>query len=48
MNQMFFYHSHDRHDAMLVSKINSIVGFVANDLCLVLSGYLDGFSTPRL
>ena len=28
---------------MLVSKINPIAGFVANHLCLVLSGYVDGF-----
>ena len=28
---------------MLVFKINPIAGFVANDLCLVLSGYVDGF-----
>ena len=28
---------------MLVSKINLIVGFVANYLCLVLLGYLGGF-----
>ena len=40
MNQMFFYH---RHDPMLVLKINPVVGFVANYLCLVLLGYLSGF-----
>ena len=40
MNQMFFYH---RHDPMLVLKINPIVDFVANYLCLVLLGYRDGF-----
>ena len=28
---------------MLVLKINPIVGFVANYLCLVLLGYLSGF-----
>ena len=39
INQMFFYH---RPDSMLVLEINSIVGFVANYLCLVL-GYLVKF-----
>ena len=28
---------------MLVLKINSVVGFVPNNLCLVLLGYLGGF-----
>ena len=36
---MLFYH---RPDSMLVLEINSIVGFVANYLCLVL-GYLVKF-----
>ena len=36
---MLFYH---RPDSMLVLEINSIVGFVANYLCLVL-GYLGKF-----
>ena len=40
MNQMFSYHG---HDPMLVLKINSVVGFVASYLCLVLLGYLGGF-----
>ena len=39
INQMLFYH---RPDSMLVLEINSIVGFVANYLCLVL-GYLVKF-----
>ena len=39
MNQMLFYH---RPDPMLVLEINSIVGFVANYLYLVL-GYLGKF-----
>ena len=39
ISQMLFYH---RPDPMLVLKINPIVGFVANNLCLVL-GYLDKF-----
>ena len=39
INQMLFYH---RPDSMLVLEINSIVGFVANYLCLVL-GYLAKF-----
>ena len=39
INQMFFYH---RPDSMLVLEINSIVGFVADYLCLVL-GYLGKF-----
>ena len=39
INQMLFYH---RPDPMLVLKINPIVGFVANYLCLVL-GYLGKF-----
>ena len=34
MNQMLFYH---RPDPMLVLEINSIVGFVANYLYLVLA-----------
>ena len=34
INQMLFYH---RPDSMLVLEINSIVGFLANYLCLVLS-----------
>ena len=39
ISQMLFYH---RPDPMLVLKINPIVGFVANYLCLVL-GYLGKF-----
>ena len=39
INQMLFYH---RPDPMLVLKINPIVGFVANYLCLVLD-YLGKF-----
>ena len=39
INQMLSYH---RPDSMLVLEINSIVGFVANYLCLVL-GYLVKF-----
>ena len=39
INQMLFYH---RPDSMLVLEINSVVGFVANYLCLVL-GYLGKF-----
>ena len=39
ISQMLFYH---RPDPMLVLKINPIVGFVANNLCLVL-GYLGKF-----
>ena len=39
ISQMLFYH---RPDPMLVLKINQIVGFVANYLCLVL-GYLGKF-----
>ena len=39
ISQMLFYH---RPDSMLVLKINPIVGFVANYLCLVL-GYLGKF-----
>ena len=39
INQMLFYH---RPDSMLVLEINSVVGFVANFLCLVL-GYLGKF-----
>ena len=39
INQILFYH---RPDTMLVLKINPIVGFVANYLCLAL-GYLGKF-----
>ena len=39
ISQMLFYH---RPDPMLVLKINPIIGFVANNLCLVL-GYLGKF-----
>ena len=39
INQMLFYH---RLDTMLVLKINPIVGFVVNYLCLAL-GYLGKF-----
>ena len=39
ISQMLFYH---RPDPILVLKINPIVGFVANYLCLVL-GYLGKF-----
>ena len=39
ISQMLFYH---RPDPMLDLKINPIVGFVANNLCLVL-GYLGKF-----
>ena len=39
ISQMLFYH---RPGPMLVLKINPIVGFVANNLCLVL-GYLGKF-----
>ena len=39
ISQMLFYH---RPDPILVLKINPIVGFVANNMCLVL-GYLGKF-----
>lgn len=38
-NQMFFYHG---HDPIMVLKLNPVIGFVTNYLCLVLLNYLGG------